>query len=76
MCGKSEYWKTGFYYIAQGARVPIALGYVDYAIKTGGIGASLQPSGDIQADMLPIAHLRRRHRADPQCRAKFASARI
>jgi 1-acyl-sn-glycerol-3-phosphate acyltransferase len=53
--GKSEYWKTGFYYIAQGAKVPIALGYVDYAQKIGGIGASLQPSGDIQADMLPIA---------------------
>jgi 1-acyl-sn-glycerol-3-phosphate acyltransferase len=53
--GKSEYWKTGFYYIAQGARVPIALGYVDYAHKIGGIGASLQPSGDIQVDMLPIA---------------------
>jgi 1-acyl-sn-glycerol-3-phosphate acyltransferase len=53
--GKSEYWKTGFYYIAQGARVPIALGYVDYAQKIGGIGTSLQPSGDIQADMLPIA---------------------
>ncbi len=53
--GKSKYWKTGFYYIAQGAKVPIALGYVDYALKTGGIGASLQPSGDIQADMLPIA---------------------
>jgi 1-acyl-sn-glycerol-3-phosphate acyltransferase len=53
--GKSKYWKTGFYYIAQGARVPIALGYVDYAQKIGGIGASLQPNGDIQADMLPIA---------------------
>jgi 1-acyl-sn-glycerol-3-phosphate acyltransferase len=53
--GKSEYWKTGFYYIAQGAKVPIALGYVDYAQKIGGIGTSLQPSGDIQADMLPIA---------------------
>jgi 1-acyl-sn-glycerol-3-phosphate acyltransferase len=53
--GKSEYWKTGFYYIAQGANVPIALGYVDYALKIGGIGPSLQPSGDIQADMLPIA---------------------
>jgi 1-acyl-sn-glycerol-3-phosphate acyltransferase len=53
--GKSKYWKTGFYYIALGARVPIALGYVDYALKTGGIGTSLQPSGDVQADMLPIA---------------------
>jgi 1-acyl-sn-glycerol-3-phosphate acyltransferase len=53
--GKSEYWKTGFYYIAQGAKVPIALGYVDYAQKVGGIGGSLQPSDDIQADMIPIA---------------------
>jgi 1-acyl-sn-glycerol-3-phosphate acyltransferase len=53
--GKSEYWKTGFYYIAQGANVPIALGYVDYASKAGGIGGSLQPNGDIHADMAPIA---------------------
>lgn len=44
------YWKTGFYYIALGASVPIALGYIDYAEKTLGIGPTLFPSGDIQAD--------------------------
>jgi len=26
-------WKTGFYYVALGAKVPIALGYLDYAKK-------------------------------------------
>lgn len=46
-----EYWKTGFYYIALNAGVPIALGYLDYARKTGGIGPLLRPTGDIEADM-------------------------
>ena len=27
---KVQYWKTGFYHIAHGAGVPIALGYIDY----------------------------------------------
>jgi 1-acyl-sn-glycerol-3-phosphate acyltransferase len=44
------YWKTGFYYIALGASVPIVLGYIDYAEKTVGIGPTLFPSGDLQAD--------------------------
>jgi len=26
----AEKWKKGFYYIAQGAKVPIVLGYLDY----------------------------------------------
>ena len=48
------YWKTGFYYIARGARVPIVLGYLDYRRKAGGIGPSLHPTGDIEADMKAI----------------------
>ena len=48
---KTDYWRTGFYYIALGAKVPIALAYLDYRRKVGGIGTSLMPSGDIQADM-------------------------
>jgi 1-acyl-sn-glycerol-3-phosphate acyltransferase len=51
---KTGYWKTGFYYIALGARVPIALGYVDYGQKTVGIGPSFMPTGDIQADFQHI----------------------
>lgn len=48
---KVHYWKTGFYYIAHGARVPIVLGYIDYKRKAGGIGPAITPSGNIDADM-------------------------
>jgi len=47
-------WKTGFYYIALKANVPICLGYLDYPSKTGGIGKVIYPTGDIQADMKKI----------------------
>ena len=52
--GKADHWKTGFYYIALGANVPIALGFVDYKERTVGIGPSLYPSGDIHADFEQI----------------------
>ncbi|MGW8251724.1 MAG: lysophospholipid acyltransferase family protein [Anaerolineales bacterium] len=48
--GKMAYWKTGFYYIASGAQVPIALGYIDYPSRVVGIGPMFHPTGDIQAD--------------------------
>jgi len=32
---KVRYWKTGFYYIAKGANVPIVLGFLDYLRKAG-----------------------------------------
>ena len=51
---KADYWKTGFYYIALGAKVPIALGYIDYAERTVGIGPNFYPSGDMEADFLLI----------------------
>jgi 1-acyl-sn-glycerol-3-phosphate acyltransferase len=44
-------WKTGFYHIANGAKVPIALGFLDYQKKIGGIGPILVPRGDLVADM-------------------------
>ncbi len=44
-------WKTGFYYIALQAKVPIVLGYIDYAKKEGGILSEvLIPTGDIEKD--------------------------
>ena len=51
---KTGYWKSGFYYIAMAAKVPIALGYIDYPNKRLGIGGSLNPSGDIENDMAII----------------------
>jgi 1-acyl-sn-glycerol-3-phosphate acyltransferase len=51
---KTRYWKTGFYYIALGAQVPIMLGYMDFAQKKSGIGPAFMPSGDLEADMAQI----------------------
>jgi 1-acyl-sn-glycerol-3-phosphate acyltransferase len=48
------YWKTGFYYIAKGAHVPIVLGYLDYRRKAGGIGPVVHPTGNIEVDMKSI----------------------
>lgn len=51
---KTDFWRTGFYYIALAAKVPIALAFLDYPKKTGGFGPLLWPSGDIEADMATI----------------------
>lgn len=50
----TRYWKTGFYYIASGAGVPIMLAYLDYDKKVGGLGPVFQTTGDIDADMVAI----------------------
>ncbi len=47
---KTEYWKTGFYYIALKAKVPVCLAYIDFPSKTIGFGKMLYPSGDIKKD--------------------------
>jgi len=51
---KVSHWKTGFYYIAQGAQVPILLGFMDYKDRVGGVAHLFFPSGDIEKDMLEI----------------------
>ena len=51
---KVAYWKTGFYHIARGAGVPIALGFLDYGRKVGGFGPLFHPTGDIDRDMAVI----------------------
>lgn len=47
-------WKTGFYYTAVGAKVPIVLGFLDFGRKRGGIGTLLYPTGDIETDIVSI----------------------
>lgn len=47
---KSEFWKSGFYRIAEAAGVPILLGFLDYKNKEGGLGPTLSPA-DIRKDM-------------------------
>ncbi len=46
-----KYWKSGFYFMAQEAGVPILLGFLDFGKKQAGIGPALMPSGNIKADM-------------------------
>ena len=52
--GRTRYWRTGFYFIADGAGVPIVLGFLDYARKVGGVGGVIVPTGSIDADMREI----------------------
>lgn len=47
-------WKKGFYHVADGAGVPILLGYLDYGKKEAGIGPAIYPSGDVDKDMEQI----------------------
>ena len=51
---RTGYWRTGFYYIALAAKIPVALGYLDYPNKRLGVGGMFYPSGDIVADMTII----------------------
>ena len=51
---RTEHWKTGFYFIAREAGVPIALGYIDSSRKRLGVGATLYPTGDIRRDFETI----------------------
>jgi len=52
--GKATRWKTGFYHMAVGAKVPLVLGYLDYAKKTAGFGDVFYPTGNLDADMRKI----------------------
>jgi 1-acyl-sn-glycerol-3-phosphate acyltransferase len=51
---RTRHWKTGFYWIAHEAGVPIVLAYMDYPRKLSGLGPVFTPSGDIEADMVRI----------------------
>lgn len=53
---KVDKWKTGFYYIAVGAKVPVGMGYLDYKRKVGGFKPTFYPTGDADKD---IAEMRK-----------------
>jgi 1-acyl-sn-glycerol-3-phosphate acyltransferase len=49
--GHAEFWKSGFYHLAREARVPLALGYIDYPKREIGVGAYVEVTGDAETDM-------------------------
>lgn len=44
-------WKTGFYYTALEAKVPICLAFIDYEKKITGVKQCFMPSGNMEEDM-------------------------
>lgn len=51
---KVEKWKSGFYHIAMGVKIPILLTFIDYIKKAAGIGPIFFPTGNYEADMKKI----------------------
>lgn len=51
---KVRYWKSGFYHIAHGAGIPIALGFIDFKRRIAGIGGMFTPTGDFESELPKI----------------------
>ena len=51
---KSEYWRTGFYYMALAAKVPIAFGILDAGNKQIGIDGYFVPTGNRNEDLQKV----------------------
>ena len=56
---REEYWKTGFYYMALEAGVPIGVTAFDWGHRQFGIIGYVRPTGDIEADFAQIRTLLR-----------------
>ena len=51
---RTDYWKTGFYHMAQKANVPVIMAYIDYARKFISCGDVAEITGDMDADIAKI----------------------
>lgn len=51
---KVNHWKKGFYLIAEGAKVPVLLGFIDYKKRYCGIEKVFYPTGDYEKDLAEI----------------------
>jgi len=48
---RRDHWKSGFYWIAHSAQVPVICGYLDYGRRRACLGYTFVPTGDVKADM-------------------------
>lgn len=51
----TDAWRSGFYHVALGADVPLALAYFDYRAREIGLAHFVRLSGDLAVDMAAIA---------------------
>ena len=77
--GGNEYWKSGFYRIAQETGMPVTLGFVDRTTMTSGLGPTIELTGDVSGDMDRIrafyadkTGLRPERRTEPRLREENA----
>lgn len=50
----TRHWKKGFYLIAEGANLPVLLGFIDYKKKRCGVEKIFYPTGDYEKDLAAI----------------------
>jgi 1-acyl-sn-glycerol-3-phosphate acyltransferase len=50
----TDHWKSGFYWIASKAQVPVVCAALDYDKKLVDVGLNFRPGGDLSADMEAI----------------------
>jgi len=68
---KVDYWKSGFYRIAQQTGLPISMGFIDGPTRTLGFGPSFMPTGDVAADMDKVrSFYADKHGIHPQLRTQ------
>jgi 1-acyl-sn-glycerol-3-phosphate acyltransferase len=51
---RAHKWRSGFYYMATNAKIPILLGYLDYKKKHAGVGGVFYPTGNYEKDLMDI----------------------
>lgn len=55
--GRAGEWKSGFYWIALKAGVPMVCGMMDYGRKVVSLGRAIMPTGDYEADMAVLREI-------------------
>ena len=73
---RTEYWKSGFYRIALGAKVPIVPGWLCYRRKRGGFGEAIEVTGDVKGDMDQLRAFYERMQPQPRYPEKFGPIRL
>lgn len=48
---RTDHWKSGFYHVAREAGVPVLLAFIDAGRRECGLGALVDMTGDVDADM-------------------------
>ncbi len=73
---RAEHWKSGFYHIALGARVPVVPGYLDFARKRAGLGPAIHLTGDVRKDMDAIREFYAKQDPKAYDASKFGPIRL